>query len=86
MQRGTANILLAPLMYEYRCSPNDDTVVHHARLAKLLSHTNICLPLNALSQVSESRLSDLKKEITQLEEELEQTRFVVLVTSKIDRT
>lgn len=28
-------------------------------------------------QVSESRLSDLKKEITQLEEELEQTRHVI---------
>lgn len=37
--------------------------------------------MNILSQVSESRLSDLKKEITQLEEELEQTRSAVLVTS-----
>lgn len=31
-----------------------------------------------MNQVSESRLSDLKKEITQLEEELEQTRYVGL--------
>lgn len=30
--------------------------------------------VSSIEQVSESRLSDLKKEITQLEEELEQTR------------
>lgn len=33
------------------------------------------VPVSFVEQVSESRLSDLKTETTQLEEELEQTRY-----------
>ena len=39
-----------------------------------------CVPGTCVDQVSESRLSDLKGEMSQLEEELEQTRYGLVGT------
>lgn len=73
---------LTQLAHDYvpnQARKRDTTVLFTSRpdpVTALLRGRKHIPPKHTLVQVSESRLSDLKKEITELEEELEQTRYL----------